>query len=409
MPPAGSPTSRSTRRQLRNPGRFGPSRIFLVAATLAAALAADPSAAQTPATAIGLGYPVQAVDARAAALGGARTGLLGGSFGTASPADLTEFTTTALSVTGAPESVEIRDEDVTDRSGRSRFSVIRAILPLDVAILSLGVRGELDQDWAFSFRDTLSTSQGDFPFEERRESDGGLASASLELAREFGPVSVGVGAERMTGSLRQLFSRRFEISVDSAAAAPGRVDEEARWSYEGWRLRTGLGVRIDERLRVSGAYVWSGDLTAERAAVEDSRTLPMPSGVEIGASFSPDEDWLVAGSAAWTGWADLSGHLDGEGARDGFNGGGGVEYRGLELASIPLQVRGGARYAELPFSLAGEEPSDERAVTLGVGSQFAGNRASLDLALEFGSRGEVATTGVEESFRRFLFTASVRP
>lgn len=370
---------------------------------------AVPGGAQTPTTAIGLGYPVPAVDARAAALGGTRTGLLGGSFGTASPADLTEFTNASLSMTAAPEAVEIQNDGVSDRTGRSRFTVIRAVVPMEDVIVSAGIRSGLDQDWAFTFEDTLSTSQGDFPFEERRESDGGLGSVELDVAREFGPVSVGVGAERMTGNLRQLFSRRFEVSVDSAVEAPARVEQDARWAYEGWRLRAGVGLRIADRLRVSGAYVWSGDLTAERDTVDERRTFSMPSRFEIGASFSPGERWLLAGSAAWTGWSDLQGQLGDDGARDAFRGGGGVEYRGIEVVSFPVDLRAGGRYVELPFSLPGDDALEERAVTFGLGTRFAGNRASVDFALELGSRGDAATTGVEESFRRFLFTASVRP
>lgn len=386
-----------------------PAAIAMAMALTLTALAGAPGWAQTPTTAIGLGYPVPAVDARAAALGGTATGLIGGSFGTASPADLTEFTSAALSVTGAPESVEIRNEGVSDETGRSRFTVIRAVVPVEGVIVSAGVRSELDQDWAFVFEDTLSTTQGDFPFEERRESDGGLGALELDLAREFGPVSVGVGAERMTGSLRQLLSRRFEFSVDSTVEAPARVDQDARWAYEGWRLRAGIGVRVSDRLRVSGAYVWSGDLTAERDTVDESRSFSMPSGFEVGGSFRPGEDWLLAGSVGWTGWSDVDGELGDDGARDAFRGGGGVEYRGLEIVSVPVDLRGGGRYVELPFSLPGEEAPEERAVTLGLGTRFAGNRASLDFALELGSRGDAATTGVEESFRRFLFTASVRP
>lgn len=381
----------------------------LLAALVAGTLMAVPAAGQTPATAIGLGYPVPAVDARAAALGGTRTGLLGGSFGTPSPADLTEFTNAALSVTAAPEAVEIRTDGASGDRGRSRFTVIRAVVPVEGVVVSAGVRSELDQDWAFVFEDTLVTSQGDFPFEERRESDGGLGSLELAAARAFGPVSVGIGADRMTGSLRQLFSRRFEISVDSTVEAPARVQEDARWAYEGWRLRAGVGLRLAERLRVSGAWVWSGDLTAERDTVDASRTFSMPSGFEVGASFRPGEDWIVAGSAGWTGWSDVDGELGGDGARDSFRGGGGVEYRGLSIGAFPVHLRGGGRYVELPFSLAGEEAATEGAVTLGLGTRFAENRASVDVALEMGSRGDTPSTGVEESFRRFVFTASVRP
>ena len=68
---AGSPRPRSD----------GPGRWVAVALGLMLLFApAQPLRAQTPFTAIGSGYPTQAVDARASALGSATVALLGGSY-----------------------------------------------------------------------------------------------------------------------------------------------------------------------------------------------------------------------------------------------------------------------------------------------------------------------------------------
>lgn len=390
-------------------------RVFALVSMLSAASTAS-LASQTPATSMGLGYPIPPVDARAAALGGVGIGLLGGTFSIRNPADLVSFGNPSLSVSAAPEAVTIRAPGGGETSsGRSRFSTIRAVLPLGQWSASVAFASELDQDWKFEMRDTLELSTGRFPFQQRRENDGGVSTIDLSVARTLGPLSLGVSYERLTGNLRQIFIRRFEISVDSTIAAPLRVDQQSNWSYAGWRLKAGLGVQISDRFRVSGAYTWSDELTAERDSLlaggdplTESRRFSMPASAAVGASARLFQDVVLSAGGGWKGWSDVSGDLPDGRARDVYWGGAGVEYRGIELGSFPVRVRAGGRYAELPFALEGRAAAEERAITFGFGSEFASGRAALDAALELGERGELGETGVEESFRRLTVTATIR-
>lgn len=383
-----------------------------VAATAGGLLAPPPASAQTPVTSLGLGYPVAPVDARAAALGGVGVGLLDGSFSIRNPADLVEFERAALSVTATPENVTVTGPEGKTGADRSRFSVIRAVLPLGPWAASVGFGNDLDQDWRFRTRDTLTISTGRFPFEQRREDDGGVSTVDLSLARSVGPVSLGVSYQALTGSVRQTLLRRFEISVDSTVRAPNRVEQEANWSYSGWRLTAGLGVEVGGSVRVSGYYAWTGDLDAERdslGALEgiraESRTFGMPASAGVGVSARPLDDLLVTAGGGWTGWSETE--LPEEGTTDVYWGGGGVEYTGLQLGSFPIRLRAGGRHAELPFSLPGRAAPTESAVTLGLGTAFASGLARLDFAAELGSRGDRPTTGMEESFQRFSITATI--
>lgn len=396
------------------PGRVGIGTV-LAAALLLPALAPGTAAGQeggapapTPFTAAGLGYPTPPLDARAAALGGVGVGLLGETFSVRNPADLVGFGEASLGITAAPEDVTVRGAGPDNPSGRSRFSVIRAVVPLGRWRASVGFAGELDQDWSFRDSDTLDISTGRFPYEERRENDGGVSTIDLSVARSVGPLSLGVSYQRLTGELRQALFRRFEISVDSTVAAPERVDEKVLWSYGANRIRAGAGLELGDRVRVAGAYSWTGELEAEADSVGRLRRFEMPSSATVGASGRLAADLLLTVGGGWTGWSVTSSDI-GEGrARDVYWGGGGLEFSGWELGPVPLELRAGGRYAELPFVHPAGEPAEEAAVTLGVGSDLAGGRASLDLGLEIGTRGDFPATGMEESFTRFSFSAAIR-
>lgn len=385
-------------------------------ALAAVALGAGAAAGQTPATSVGLGYPVPPLDARAAGLGGTGVGLLDGSFAMGSPADLVQFSESSLSVSAAPEAVSL--EGSGEGTGQSRFSTLRAVVPLGEWAVSVGFGSELDQDWAFTTRDTLDISTGRFPFDERRENDGGVSTVDVSLARSVGPLSVGVSYQHLTGSLRQDLERQFDPSLDEGLTAPRPVDQSAAWGYSGWRVEGGVGLELAGRVRVAGAYAWSGDLTAERDSVVTiagdpdrpaaRREFGMPETARIGASALVTDDWLLAASGGWAGWSATDGSLDDANARDAYRAGGGVEFRGLEFGSVPVDLRAGGRWRELPFSLPDRRPAEETAVTFGLGTAVAGGTGRLDVGVEIGSRGQLDRTGFEESFRRFTLTATIR-
>lgn len=393
------------------------STVLAAVATAVLALLPAPAGAQTPATSLGLGYPAPPVDARAAALGGVGVGLLGGTFSIRNPADLVTFREASLSVSAAPEAVTVDAAPDGGETGRNRFSTIRAVVPLGEFAASVGFASQLDQDWRFTLEDTLDVSTGSFPFEQRRENDGGLSAIDLSLARSVGPLSLGVSYQRLTGSLRQDLVRRFELPPDSAVTSPPvRVVQTSNWSYSGWRVKGGVGLQLGDWLRLGGTYSWTDDLRAERDSLVTTENAPgasrarfgMPPSAAVGASVRVARDWLLTAGGGWTGWSETDDSLEEEDAGDVYWGGGGLEFRGVELGSFPLRLRGGGRWSELPFSLPGRPAATEAAATFGIGTDFAAGRAVVDLAGEIGSRGSLDRTGFEESFRRFTLTATIR-
>lgn len=381
--------------------------MVVLCATALLVLATSAAQAQTPITAIGLGYPTPPLDSRGAALGGIGIGLLGGSFTTRNPADLVEFRVPTFSVTGSPQSVTLRGSP-GGSVGRNEFPILGFVIPLHSWAFSAQAGSFLDEDWSVSFEDTLSTSGALFPYTDRREHKGGVSTVDFSLARSLGPLSVGVSYGRLVGSLRETFIRQFQASVDSSATAPTTVSDMANWSYSGWSVKVGAGLRLGNRFRLSGAYGWMGDMTARRDSVGTLRSFPMPASVSVGASALPIGDLLLTVGGGWTGWSVADGRVAGSRARNVRWEGAGIEFDGWSLGPFPLSLRGGARYRQLPFWQKGFKPLDEKALTFGLGVYFAGNRAVIDAALEVGRRGSFPQTGIQENYRRFVLTASLR-
>lgn len=391
--------------KMRPPGRRAGAVILACVATLA--LAPDRAAAQTPTTSLGLGYPVSAVDARGAAMGGVGIGLLGGTFSDRNPADLTAFEVATLSFTGSPQHVSLQGFSQGTTS-RSEIPVLGLVVPVGGWAFGVQASSYLDQDWAVRLQDTLSATSGEFPYTERREHDGGVSAIDFSVARSIGPLSLGVTYGRLVGNLRESFARRFEASVDSSAPAPSPVTDDAQWSYSGWHVRAGGGLQIGDRIRVGGAYTWAGDLHATRDSVGTFHRFPLPDSWAVGASARPLGDLLLSVGGGWRGWSSADASLSGTRARDVHWVGAGVEFSGLDLASFPLFLRAGAHYRQLPFWRPGLQALNERSVSLGGGIAFAGDRAVLDGSVEIGRRGDRATSGIEERFERFVLTVSLR-
>jgi hypothetical protein len=368
---------------------------FAIAALL---LIAAPTLAQVPATAVGLGYPVAPIDARAAALGSTGIGLLYGTYSLRNPADLSEHRRPGFGLALLAEDVDVKGGTVPIDTGRERFTVIRAVVPFGGWTASLGFGGELDQDWAARFLDTLVLSSGRVPFEEVREHDGGMSAIDFSLARRLGPLS------------RQTFFRTFDPPLEGAPALVNAGGSQ-RLKYRAWRFKTGASINIANRFLVSGSVGFTGDLTAEpQDSTRASVQFDLPTTLEVGASVLVADSVVLAAGGGWAGWSSLEGLGDfQEGLRthDTKWGGVGLEYRSLHLIGFNVPVRFGARRAELPFNF-GDSPVKETAFSVGAGFIFRNGIAELNLAFEFGDRGDFARDGLEESFRRLTASFTLR-
>ena len=366
--------------------------------------------AQMPVTGLGLGYPVPALDARAAALGGTGMGLLGGSLSSRNPADLLGFRRPTLGLTYAPEAITVDSPGGSQTTGRSRLAIVQAVVPIRSWTFGLGFTAGLDMDWGVNLQDTLRSSFGTFPYDERREHDGGLSSVTLTAGREVGRFSVGIDGSLLTGSLRQSFFRTFEPSLEDPTLNIGIAGGDARFSFSGFRIRGGAATQLGSRIRLSGVIGLTTDLKAKRDTVSqdsDSYDFSMPIEWAIGGSGQITSSLLATAAVGYTGWSVTNDDLNSASAADVFWFGVGLEYVGFSLFGAGLPLRAGVRRTDLPFFLVGTEQLVETAATFGVGLEVGGGLAAFDLAVEVGTRGDLATSLVQESFRRLSISMSL--
>jgi hypothetical protein len=362
--------------------------------------------AQVPFTAVGVGYPIRSLDARSIGLGGVANGLLGGTLSLGNPADLTLHRSAAAAAAIAAEDITLRADAGDQNTGRSWFPLIGTVVPLGDWAFRVGFGGVLDQDVGIILTDTLSTSIGRYEFEEQRDRDGGVSQIDVSVARRLGPVSVGVGIQRLTGSLQQTLRRRFTADIDSSGVLPGPVREAAETDYAGWSVKAGLNAQLADRFVMSGSVFFAADLKAKQVETLIERTLRLPNGFEGGLSGRITPRLLLAAGGGWSGWSGTEPPSEEFEVADVTWFGGGLEYT-VFLGSVPLGLRAGGRTRDLPFVLPERKQSQENAITAGLGTRLGG-RVQVDLGFEFGRRGELELSGAEESFTALNLTVGIR-
>jgi hypothetical protein len=385
----------------------------LLPAFLLLAHAVAPSAAlraQTPVTSVGLGAPVPALDARSAALGGTGIGLLGGSLSARNPADIAFFEHPVLGITYAPEGASVDGVGRTGDTGRSRVPVLRGAVPFGDWAVGLSFASELDQDWRISFADTLFADAGTYPFSEQRDQDGGVSSINVSGAHRLGRFSVGAEVGILTGSARQRFLREFQPDIDDDANRLAPAGSITSWNYSGSRIKVGASADVTRRIRVSADLALQSDLTADRdsiSGITQTRVYDMPMVLEVGASVQASNRLLLTGAAGWTGWGGATGGSASFEAADVVWAGIGAELTGTRLLGADVPLRLGLRRTDLPFYRPGGSQASESAVTGGLGVRVAQDQVRFDIALELGSRGDLAGAGFKESFQRLSISMAL--
>lgn len=388
-------------------------RLCTGAAALAAALtlAAGPAHAQSLLSARGLGYPMDALDARALGLGGLTTGLAEPHFSLINPAASAGIPSAGLTVTfqgdGVAATAAGEEQDFTT----SRFPAIQAVFPFGTRFVgSIGYASYLDQNWAAERADSITLAGVRRGVTDRFVSRGGTArfraGAAYRVARR---LDVGVGLDLYTGSLRDS-TTRFISGIDSTTAGSS-VASGSGYEWQGVGYSAGARWR-GNALSISAAVSAGSDLEAEpQDSGRVGKSYGMPLRVDAGASARITQRALAAVSVRWTQWSAADDALgtagESEEARDVMQVAGGVEYDGLRFLGRPMPVRAGGRFTQLPFRWdADSEFADERAVTAGAGLVFGGGAAAIELSGERGWRGGDAA-GLDEQFWRVSLSLSL--
>lgn len=375
---------------------------LLFALGLAVAPATE-AGAQSILSTRGLGFPIQPLDARARALGGATLGLAEPDVVWASPAAAVGLLAPTLVLGYEFTSFSAEAPGGSFNGKTVRFPLVLAAIPAGERIaFQIGFGSYLDQNWRMIENDTLFLAPDTVPVRDWWDSDGGVSRLRFGIAGEVrGNVSVGVGLDVYTGAVERLLGRAFPGEPRPACCL-------ATWNFTGAGLTAGAHWSPTSDSGVAGSITYGGSLTADPAdSVSASAEYELPITVQVGASGRLGTNLLVVVGADWTGWSSVDGELVGAGgAGDTWSANVGAEWDGMRIGNLPVPVRLGLRTAKLPFRWNDDSSGslNERAFSLGAGFDLAGGGVRPNAFFEFGNRG--GADGFDESFWRF--GASVR-
>lgn len=368
------------------------------------ALLAAPAAAQSVFASRGLGYPLEALDARSRGLGGVTTGLAEPTPSLVNPASVAGLQAYAFVVALQPDKYDATAGSLETKGTTVRFPMLTAVLPVTSRLgLQLGYGAYLDQHWQVVQSDSMDLSTGRVGVEDRFSSSGGVARFQAAAGYMLSDrLAVGASVDVFTGAAHDSAVRTITGFLPAQS--------EVVYTYSG--LGGGLGLRFQpsDRTSLSAAVHGGGRIRAEPDSNgTETKEYTNPLSVDAGASARLGSATMVVASARWAGWSAVDDELaaGSGGARDAAGGAVGVEYTGLSFFRKPLPLRLGARYAQLPFRWQGAaEFPNERAVTGGLGLSFTGGAALIDMSAERGWRGG-ASAGVEEPYWRFSFSLRI--
>jgi hypothetical protein len=389
-------------------------RITLV--LLLALVAPGSVAGQSLFSAVGLGFPMEPLDARSIALGGVGVGLRGATILGTDPASAARILVPVAVMTAQPSWVDFGRKD-SNESGSfrgSRFPSMGIAYPAwNYGIVTLSFESAFDQRYRAERVVSLDLREGPVEAKDEFISEGGISQARFGFARAVGErLSLGLSLGRYTGSVTRSLERGVPEDSLSSAVNPFADPYETggRWGYSGTSLTGGARLALGTVGHVGGSVTWSGGLNAEASddSDGDDRSFDIPLQVRIGASalLAPGLS-LSAGysSADWSGIDDDLALGSSVGRVASF--GGGIELTRATLFGRRAPLRVGYRHRDLPFTFQGGAPT-ETAWTGGLGLALneVGElvRAGLDLALE---RGERTSIVINEKFWRASLTLRV--
>jgi hypothetical protein len=385
----------------------------LLALTL---LAATPGAgqAQSILSAAGLGIPVDAVDARAQALGGVGIGLQGEAISVGDPAAAAHLIVGTVMMTAQPSWVSYTNSATKETGSFSaaRFPLVGVAYPaFNLGVLTFSFESVLDQRYRGEEPATVTLSDTMLAVTDSFTSAGGVSQVRLGFARAVGRrFAVGVSVGRYGGSLTRRLVRTFN---DTIASTPlSQFQAGGYWDYSGVAVTGGLSADLGTVAHVAGSVTWSGKLkaTASSDTKGSSATYDLPVQVRLGATGILAPGLAINAGFTRANWSAIKNQVTtGTVSGPSMTWGAGVELARASFLGRSAPLRVGYRHSDLPFSLTGNKPV-ETAWSAGFGlvlkqaqtlTQSALTQASVDLTFEDGRRTDGPVT---ENFKRLALT-----
>jgi hypothetical protein len=336
------------------------------------------------------------------ALGGSGIGLLPGKTPlTSNPAQLSRVEQVGFTGVFAPEWVWVSTDDQNTSWAEQPLVQLQIALKLrDDAALGLG----LSQYHDMSFLEEQEKTVEEIAFVRTIDRSGTLWGLPIGLSLRFGEFSFAGSYEIIYGSLREKWS------LDYLESEYEDIDDEVNSIISGSRLTGGFLWSFRDRFSIGAVYrsgseleldteTWAGDNLVD----ETDTKLDYPRQFGVGLTVRPVDELLVCGDYVYTPWADAEYEGDSiDDFRDVTEFSFGIEYlRDPEsiryIERIPLR----AGFSIRPWYFEKQDETlTESAISFGFGLPFRKDLGSLDIAAQYGWRGDIDKFGAEEDWLR---------
>ncbi|MGH7557454.1 MAG: OmpP1/FadL family transporter [Gemmatimonadota bacterium] len=374
-------------------------RVFLLAVAVAVWVA--PVRAQESVFNLPLpGLPGSGESVRSRGMGGAPVGLMAESFSMGNPAWIAGFERAGLYLSLLGQRTTAEDSQTSGDFDDVMFPMGQAVIPAFGAVIGIGYYQHLDFDASIESSVLFEGDTVPVGF----ASDGGVGVIVPALAYPLNEqTSAGVSLDFYLGSREVVRS----ISIPGELATRDTLARD----FGGAGLTLGITRELWEGTRLGLAYRFRPDLDSEVTRAGDPDLLGrkseirLPDELIVEASVGLSERLRLGAGLRYAGWEgafqeDLAAEETELG--DAWEVGGGIEFAPESPVALvigpeaPLRV--GYRWSRLPIRIDGE-PVSEWALALGYSRGFS-DLSRVDVAVEYGRRGDLETNVVSERFVR---------
>jgi hypothetical protein len=380
----------------------------LIAAALLALAAPDARAQDSVFGIRGLGFLGRPVSARSAGMGGG-TAIFDGS-SAVSPASVAAFHGLVgwAVAAGSAHSFDPGTGEVSLSAMRFPTFGFASSVGSRVA-LGVSVSDYLNRNWDVQQADTVMPRDSALPVTDRTRSLGGVSDIRFAAAyRISSHLAVGVGLHVLSGAARTAVQRDF-----GSDTAYSTFYQATQTDFHGVGVSVGVFVTPAPQVVLGASARFNGRLSATNPGGKASVRLPTE--LNAGLYVVPVDGVTLATTIGHANWSVAASDLEAAGqgpSRDVWSVGIGAEVALLRMLGGVTPLRVGYRWRQLPFLVGTDslnqhtDALSEQAVSGGISVVLAGGRATVDVAVEAGSRTAGALT---ERFRTMLVGLSIIP
>ncbi|MGH7570458.1 MAG: OmpP1/FadL family transporter [Gemmatimonadota bacterium] len=346
------------------------------------------------------GLPESGENVRSRGMGGAPVGLTGETFTMDNPAWIAGVERAGLYLSLLGQRTTAEDGRTSGDFDDVVFPMGQAAFPAWGAVIAIGYYQHLDFDASIESSVVFEGDTVPLGF----TSNGGVGVLAPALAYRLNEqTSAGIGLEFYLGSREVVRS----VSIPGELATRDTLARD----FGGVGLTMGITRELGKAMRLGLAYRLRPDLDSEVTRAGDPDLLGLESEIRLPdellleASMPLSERLRLGAGLRYAGWEgtlqeDLAD--DETELGDAWEVSGGIEFAPASPVAFvigpeaPLRV--GYRWRRLPIRIDGE-PVAEWALAVGYSRGFS-DLSRLDVALEYGRRGDLEANGLSERFVR---------